>query len=164
MIQKKFDGYRANVGMVIRNLSGKVLLAKRCKKNSWQFPQGGINNQETVCEAMYRELFEEVGLKEKDVCILMQTKHWLRYDIPKEFMKSNNNFMMYIGQKQKWFFLQLVVSDKNINIKCNNFIEFDKWRWVSFWYPIRKIIFFKRNVYRKVLKKFSRFYINNFVE
>ena len=32
-------------------------------RDAWQFPQGGIHAGESVKEAMYRELFEEVGLE-----------------------------------------------------------------------------------------------------
>ena len=33
--------------------------------------------------------------------------------------------------------------------------EFDDWRWVSFWYPVRNVVSFKRDVYRRVMKEFS---------
>ncbi len=33
--------------------------------------------------------------------------------------------------------------------------EFDGWRWVSFWYPVRQVVSFKRDVYRKVMKEFA---------
>ena len=55
------DGYRPNVGIVICNRQGEVLWARRYGQHSWQFPQGGINPGETPEQAMYRELFEEVG-------------------------------------------------------------------------------------------------------
>ncbi len=73
------DGYRPNVGIVICDKQGQVLWARRYGQHSWQFPQGGINPGETAEQAMYRELFEEVGLSEK-MCVF-----WLRpatgYDI-----------------------------------------------------------------------------------
>ena len=53
-----FDGYRPNVGIVICNRKGQVLWAKRYGQNSWQFPQGGINDNESAEQAMYRELYE----------------------------------------------------------------------------------------------------------
>ncbi|VFS63185.1 RNA pyrophosphohydrolase [Kluyvera cryocrescens] len=64
------DGYRPNVGIVICNRQGQVMWARRYGQHSWQFPQGGINPGETAEQAMYRELFEEVGLSRKDVRIL----------------------------------------------------------------------------------------------
>ena len=57
------DGYRSNVGIIICNKNGQVLWAKRYGQHSWQFPQGGIKEGETPEAAMYRELYEEVGLK-----------------------------------------------------------------------------------------------------
>ncbi|MGL4733555.1 MAG: NUDIX domain-containing protein, partial [Enterovibrio sp.] len=64
------DGYRPNVGIVICNRQGQVLWARRFGQNSWQFPQGGIDRGETPEQAMFRELYEEVGLTKKDVRIL----------------------------------------------------------------------------------------------
>ncbi|CDL52407.1 Adenosine (5')-pentaphospho-(5'')-adenosine pyrophosphohydrolase [Klebsiella pneumoniae ISC21] len=79
------DGYRPNVGIVICNRQGQVMWARRYGQHSWQFPQGGINPGESAEQAMYRELFEEVGLSRKDVRILASTRNWLRYKLPKRF-------------------------------------------------------------------------------
>lgn len=149
-----FDGYRPNVGIVICNRKGQVLWAKRYGQNSWQFPQGGINDNETPEQAMYRELFEEVGLTRKDVRILYISKHWLRYKLPKRLLRHDSK-PMCIGQKQRWFLLQLTANEENINVKANKSPEFDGWRWVSFWYPVRQVVAFKRDVYRKALKEFA---------
>ena len=149
-----FDGYRPNVGIVICNRKGQVLWAKRCGQNSWQFPQGGINDNESAEQAMYRELHEEVGLQPKDVRLLYVSKHWLRYKLPKRLLRYDSK-PMCIGQKQRWFLLQLVSDEKNINMQTTKSPEFDGWRWVSFWYPVRQVVSFKRDVYRKVMKEFA---------
>ena len=149
-----FDGYRPNVGIVICNRNGQVLWAKRCGQNSWQFPQGGINDNESAEQAMYRELYEEVGLQPKDVRILYVSKHWLRYKLPKRLLRYDSK-PMCIGQKQRWFLLQLVGDEKNINMQTTKSPEFDGWRWVSFWYPVRQVVSFKKEVYRKAMKEFS---------
>ena len=148
------DGYRPNVGIVICNKYGQVLWAKRFGQNSWQFPQGGINDNESAEQAMYRELYEEVGLQPKDVRILYVSKHWLRYKLPKRLLRYDSK-PMCIGQKQRWFLLQLVGDEKNINMKTTKSPEFDGWRWVSFWYPVRQVVSFKKEVYRKAMKEFS---------
>ena len=129
-----FDGYRPNVGIVICNRKGQVLWAKRYGQNSWQFPQGGINDNESAEQAMYRELYEEVGLQPKDVKVLYASKHWLRYKLPKRLLRYDSK-PVCIGQKQRWFLLQLVGDEKNINMNTTKSPEFDGWRWVSFWYP-----------------------------
>ena len=149
-----FDGYRPNVGIVICNRNGQVLWAKRCGQNSWQFPQGGINDNESAEQAMYRELYEEVGLQPKDVRILYVSKHWLRYKLPKRLLRYDSK-PMCIGQKQRWFLLQLVGDEKNINMQTTKSPEFDGWCWVSFWYPVRQVVSFKKEVYRKAMKEFS---------
>ncbi|MGL9769695.1 MAG: RNA pyrophosphohydrolase [Sodalis sp. (in: enterobacteria)] len=148
------DGYRLNVGIVICNLNGQILWARRYGQHSWQFPQGGINIGETPEQAMYRELFEEVGLRRKDVHILASTQKWMRYKLPKRLVRWETK-PVCIGQKQKWFLLKLLCSDININMRRGGIPEFDGWRWVSFWYPVRQVVSFKRDVYRRVMKEFS---------
>ena len=107
------DGYRSNVAMVISNGRGQVFWAKRMGQKAWQFPQGGIDQGETAEQALYRELYEEVGLEPGDVKIIQQTRRWLRYDIP-EKMQRKHSKPRCIGQKQRWFFLQLVGDQKKL--------------------------------------------------
>lgn len=149
-----FDGYRPNVGIVICNRKGQVLWARRYGQNSWQFPQGGMNENESPEQAMYRELYEEVGLERNDVTVLYASKQWLKYKLPKRLLRYDSE-PMCIGQKQRWFLLQLVSDEKNINMRQTKTPEFDGWRWVSFWYPVRQVVSFKRDVYRKALKEFA---------
>src|SRR6188508_2152 len=110
------DGYRPNVAIVIVNGRNLVFWGKRVREHSWQFPQGGINPGESPEQAMYRELFEEVGLQRKDVRILASTRNWLRYKLPKRLVRWDTK-PVCIGQKQKWFLLQLISSDNDINMQ-----------------------------------------------
>jgi putative (di)nucleoside polyphosphate hydrolase len=156
-----FDGYRPNVGIVICNQHGQVLWAKRLGQNSWQFPQGGINEGENIEQAMYRELYEEVGLTKKDVRLIWASKYWLKYRLPKRLIRHDSGSNpVCIGQKQRWFLLQLLSPESAINLRTNNLPEFDGWRWVSFWYPVRQVVSFKRDVYRKVMKEFAQVLLN----
>ncbi|MDY2946580.1 RNA pyrophosphohydrolase [Mannheimia varigena] len=156
-----FDGYRPNVGIVICNKHGQVLWAKRFGQNSWQFPQGGINEGENIETAMYRELYEEVGLSKKDVRLLWASKYWLKYKLPKRLVRNEGAGPVCIGQKQRWFLLQLISDENLINLKTTKNPEFDGWRWVSFWYPVRQVVSFKRDVYRKAMKEFAQVLQNN---
>ena len=99
------DGFRANVGMVISDGRGRVLLAKRLGQDAWQFPQGGVDKGESAEQALFRELYEEVGLTSSDVRIVQRTKKWLRYRIPPAMQRKRSK-PLCIGQKQKWFFLE----------------------------------------------------------
>jgi putative (di)nucleoside polyphosphate hydrolase len=148
------EGFRANVGIVICNTKGQVFWARRYGQHSWQFPQGGIDPGETAEQTMYRELHEEVGLKPNDVEILHVTKNWLRYRLPKRLVRQGNE-PVCIGQKQKWFLLKLKCKDSDVHLLETEHPEFDDWRWVSYWYPIRNVVSFKRDVYRRVMKEFS---------
>ena len=80
------EGFRANVGIIITNQRGQLLWAKRYAQNAWQFPQGGLDEGETPKQAMYRELYEEVGLKPDDVKILKQSDEWYRYRLPERLL------------------------------------------------------------------------------
>lgn len=157
MIDK--DGYRENVGIILCNSKNKLLLCKRHKENSWQFPQGGFEKDENSESAMYRELFEEIGLDKSDVKILGKTKDWLRYDLPKKFQRKTNN-QLCVGQKQVWFLLRLVTKESSINLLTSNKPEFDSWKWVNKSEPLETVIDFKREVYMKALNELMP-YIEN---
>jgi putative (di)nucleoside polyphosphate hydrolase len=150
MIDK--EGYRENVGIVICNDQRKVLWARRTGEEAWQFPQGGINKGESAEEAMYRELKEEVGLDPHNVEILARTKGWLKYDVPKSWIRRDCRDR-YRGQKQIWFLLRFTGKDSDIFLKNTEKPEFDDWRWDSFWAPVDQIIDFKKAVYEQALKE-----------
>src|SRR5471030_3332668 len=100
-------GYRLNVGIILINSSGRVFWGRRQGHDAWQFPQGGLGTGETALEAMYRELLEEVGLEQGDVAVLGSTKRWLKYRLPKQYVRHGSSPLV-IGQKQKWYLLKLV--------------------------------------------------------
>ena len=145
------DGYRANVGIVITNEKKQILLAKRFKQDAWQLPQGGIDQDETELEALYRELEEEVGLDSTQVILLAKTPKWLRYDLPLEHIRRRQKPTCF-GQKQVWFLLKLDSSDNDISLDSHHKIEFDDWKWVDYWRPVDEVINFKRDVYEDMLK------------
>ena len=102
------QGFRPNVGIVISNTFGDVFWARRVGgDDAWQFPQGGMQPNETPEETLYRELFEEVGLMPTSVKVLAETRSWLRYRLPKRFRRYNSN-SRFRGQKQKWYLLCLL--------------------------------------------------------
>lgn len=148
------DGFRPNVGIIIANGYGQVLWAKRIGQQAWQFPQGGINQNENPEQALYRELEEEVGLCAKSVNILACTKGWLRYRLPKHLVRHKSS-PGFVGQKQKWFLLQLTAYDKDVCVSEGESPEFDGWQWVSYWYPLGQVVSFKREVYRRAMTELA---------
>lgn len=151
MIDK--DGYRPNVGIVLCNSQDQVLWARRYGRDGWQFPQGGITAKESAEEAMYRELYEEIGLLPKHVSVQGRTREWLYYDIPEPHRRGNTNNSGFKGQKQLWFLLRLLGKDDDVRLDCCTKPEFDAWKWVDYWHPLEHIIVFKRQVYQQALKE-----------
>lgn len=144
------DGYRANVGIILANDEGKLLLGGRIGNRGWQFPQGGVHAGETAEEAMYRELHEEIGLTRHQVRILGVTDDWLRYRLPDRFIRKGSK-PLCIGQKQRWFVLRILCEDDEVCLDVDGAPEFDRWRWVDFWRPVNEVIYFKRRVYARAL-------------
>ena len=87
------DGFRPNVGIVLMRPDGRVFWARRVRRDGWQFPQGGMNTDETPLEAMYRELREETGLLPEHVDVLGATPGWLRYRLPPRAIRANSDRM-----------------------------------------------------------------------
>jgi putative (di)nucleoside polyphosphate hydrolase len=148
------EGFRANVGIILCNDEGRLLWARRVGQQSWQFPQGGIQPDETPEDALYRELKEEVGLEPEDVELVGQTKGWLRYRLPKRFIRYRSQ-PLCVGQKQRWFMLRLISDEDRVQLDLGEQPEFDDWRWVEYWKPLDEIVFFKRRVYERALSEFE---------
>lgn len=148
------DGFRLNVGIILANQYDEVLWARRIGQNSWQFPQGGIKVDETPEAALFRELHEEVGLRESDVEIIRTTKGWLRYRLPKKMIRHHSH-PICVGQKQKWYLLRMLSDDASVSVCSSGNPEFDGWKWVSYWYPLGQVVSFKREVYRRAMKELS---------
>ncbi|MFT4767273.1 MAG: putative (di)nucleoside polyphosphate hydrolase [Glaciecola sp.] len=149
------QGFRPNVGIVITNDDGRLLWARRVGgRNAWQFPQGGVNDDEKPEEALYRELREEVGLAPDAVEVLGSTRGWLRYRLPKQYQRKGQQ-PLCIGQKQKWYLLRMLAPDSAVSLAHDAKPEFDHWQWVSYWYPLNEVVYFKKEVYRRALKELS---------
>ncbi|WP_229218030.1 RNA pyrophosphohydrolase [Rugamonas apoptosis] len=150
------EGFRPNVGIILLNAHNEVWWGKRVREHSWQFPQGGIKYGETPEQAMYRELEEEIGLRQEHVKIVGRTRDWLRYEVPDHFIKREIRGH-YRGQKQIWFLLRMCARDNDVNLRLTDHPEFDAWRWHDYWVPLDVVIEFKRDVYQRALQELSRF-------
>jgi putative (di)nucleoside polyphosphate hydrolase len=148
------QGFRSNVGIILSNDEGQVLWARRAGMDAWQFPQGGMRAHETPEVAMFRELREEVGLGREHVEIMGCTRGWLRYRLPKQFLRHDRR-PLCVGQKQVWFMLRLTGDEGAVRLDLGTRPEFDEWRWVSYWEPLRGVVFFKRAVYQRALTELA---------
>lgn len=146
------QGFRANVGIILTDGGGQVLIAGRRGRGGWQFPQGGIRPAESVEGAMFRELREEVGLEPADVELVGATSGWLRYRLPERYIRREQR-PLCIGQKQRWFLLQLLGDIQRLRFDTTDEPEFDRCRWVDYWRPVKEVIYFKRPVYVRALRE-----------
>ena len=154
MENKETKNYRPNVAAIVLSPSYpakcEILIASRIDiKDAWQFPQGGIDEGETPKIALLRELEEEIGTN--DIEIIAEFPGWVSYDFPPAVAKK---MRPYDGQTQKYYLVRLKKGVKiDINTKLPEFSEFK-------FVPSNKlndyITFFKRTVYKKVLKYFKQ--------
>ncbi len=149
------DGYRPNVGIILANQRNEVFWGKRIREHAWQFPQKEASNAGKRPEqAMYRELHEEVGLRDPHVEIVARTQSWLRYEVPDRWVRREWRGQ-YRGQKQIWYLLRLTGRDSDIDLRASGHPEFDAWRWNSYWVPLDAVIEFKRDVYKRALNELA---------
>ena len=146
---------RVGVGIIVLNKENKVFVGKR-KDNpvdKWQMPQGGVEENENLIEAMKRELQEETSIV--NIQILKELDEWLEYELPKNLLGIiwKGKFR---GQKQKWFITRFIGKDSEIDVKTK-YPEFIKWKWIKIEELSGVVVDFKKNVYKKLqveLKKF----------
>ena len=148
------EGFRPNVGIILCNEEGRLFWAKRIGQHSWQFPQGGIQWDESPEQAMFRELTEETGLRPEHVQVIGCTKGWLRYRLPKRLVRRGGK-PICIGQKQIWFLLRMLGDEDAVRLDLSERPEFDHWQWVDYWYPLRAVVPFKRHVYWRALRELA---------
>ena len=138
------------MAIVLFNDQGRLFWAKRVGMDAWQFPQGGIRQDESADAAMFRELHEEVGLLPEHVEVVGVSRDWLQYKLPKKYIRRHIR-PLCIGQRQRWYLLKLTGDESNVNLASSRRPEFDHWRWVDSWEPAKNVVFFKRDVYKRAL-------------
>ncbi len=146
--------YRPNVAAIVLSSSYpakcEIFIASRIDvEDAWQFPQGGIDKGESPKQALFRELKEEIGTDQVDV--VAEYPNWVSYDFPASVAQR---MAPYDGQTQKYYLVKLRKGTKiNINTKVP---EFSEYKFVSTEKLNDYITFFKRTVYKKVLKYFKK--------
>ena len=139
---------RLGVGIVVLNHENKVFVGKRIDnpKNSWQMPQGGVDQNENFLQAAKRELEEETGIR--SIKVIKKLDKWLEYDLPNNLLGKLWNGK-YRGQKQKWFVMKFIGKTDEINIKTTN-PEFFDWKWIKLSELPNVAVKFKMNIYKKI--------------
>ena len=142
---------RTGVGIAVLNSENKVFVGKR-KDNpfdKWQMPQGGVDSNEPLLQAMRRELLEETSIK--NIEVLKEFNQWLEYELPENLIGKIWKGK-YRGQKQKWFVVRFLGSDSEINVNTKH-PEFIEWKWVDAHNLPDIIVEFKKKLYECLLKE-----------
>lgn len=144
--------YRKNVGMVVFNSLGKVIVGERTQfPGSWQFPQGGIDEEEDYLEAAKRELYEELGIKK--AIYVTEYPDWIPYDFPSN-LGLNSHLQKFRGQLQRWI---LFYWDGGLD-ECDlvhHEQEFLTIRHMELEETVQAVVDFKRPVYEKFVPLFK---------
>lgn len=126
-------GFRPQVVGCFLN-DGKVLMVYKKEHDLWQFPQGGIDNGETMEEALVREMTEELGEKftetsNEHISLIAEAK--VAFPANKQDVR---NLQTDAGEAitmkgKKYFFLAAIALESELNITET---EFDDYGWVSY--------------------------------
>jgi len=142
--------YRPNVGIVLFNAQGLVLVGERLDNlGAWQYPQGGVDEGEDFHVAAKRELYEEVGV---EVDFIRETSDFLYYDFPAD-LKIKHLTDKYRGQKQKWFLGYWNHPPHEANLKTHT-QEFARVEFKPMAEVTNQIVPFKRQIYATLEKEF----------
>ena len=144
---------RLGVGIALLNHENEVFVGKRIDNpaNSWQMPQGGVDQNEDFLQAAKRELKEETGVKTVEV--IKELNEWLTYDLPKNLLGKLWKGK-YRGQKQKWFIMKFLGKNDEINIRTKE-PEFSDWKWIKPADLPGVAVDFKINIYKKMAKELA---------
>ena len=140
---------RTGVGIILLNKENKVFVGKRIDnpKKFWQMPQGGVEKNESFFQAAKRELNEETGIK--SIKLIKKISGWYIYNLPKNLLGKIWKGK-YRGQKQKWFIMNFLGNDNEINVKSDN-PEFLDWKWIKPSHLPNVAVHFKVDIYKKLL-------------
>ena len=146
--------YRPNVAALMVNDDGNLLICERSTiPGAWQFPQGGVDNGETMEEGLFREVSEEIGLLPEYYEVL-ERRDGYRYLYPPDVRPRKIKKHGHHGQDQTYFLCKLKPEAPPINVQQSP-PEFSSYRWIHpeefdlDWVPG-----FKRDIYKAVMKDF----------
>lgn len=151
-MSKKF---RKCAGAVVFNKSGKVLLGNRAdiKEDSWQFPQGGIEQGETPEKAAKRELFEETSITSVETIYVSLEP--IRYEFSEEIKKNFRKRGIFNDGQDIYFSLFYFTGNNDeINVLTSE-AEFKDYMWGDIDFAVENIITFKKDAYALIAEKFK---------
>lgn len=141
------DFFRENIAAFVQRQDGMILFCHRRDSKypdkNYQVPQGGVEEGETLEEAITRELEEEIGLK--NFSFKKGPTSGLRYVWQKGTRKRYQ-----IGQCQYYFLIEVDAEQEKEICETE---DFDFYRWVEPKTLVKEVVDFKKPVYEGALKE-----------
>jgi len=145
--------YRPCVGIFLFNADKKIFVGERLDNpGSWQMPQGGINDGETIEDAAFREMREETGTSSAKLIRISDTVY--TYDLPHHLLGKLWQGR-YKGQEQRWAALEFTGEEREITLYDGVHPEFMNYQWVDIDHVCDYIVPFKQETYQSVLDEFK---------
>lgn len=97
--------FRVGVGALLYYASGEIICFRRADKpDLWQFPQGGVDAEESYEDTLWRELYEETALTRDSINSVRPYPDWTLYEYPPALQPETGSI---VGQVHRWYFLEL---------------------------------------------------------
>lgn len=148
--------FRKAIGAIVLDKNNNIIaFQRRDFPDSWQSPEGGIDEGETPKEALFRELKEEINLKKNEYEIIKETKEPIRY-----FFNENDKVRLGFDGQEKKFYLIKLNTDKTFKFDNTDEIEFISSKIMEAKELLEKVPIFKKEMYKKIIEEFKLFLKN----
>lgn len=146
--------FRLGIGAIILNQNKEIIAFRRVDfPENWQGPEGGLDQNESALEGLYREVKEEISLEKNMYSILKETTHFIPYLFKNVKANISKDF---IGQKKKFFLLQLNNNFTKFQYDTlKNEQEFSEHKIMNALDLVKATPNFKKELYIKVLTEFG---------
>jgi 8-oxo-dGTP pyrophosphatase MutT (NUDIX family) len=93
------NGKRHIVGIVVFDGERFLLLHRKLNWVGWEFPKGGIEQNEKIEETIERELFEETGIKKFKITIKLDNFEY--FDDKRKSNSLIDNYLIHVSSNSK---------------------------------------------------------------
>jgi putative (di)nucleoside polyphosphate hydrolase len=121
--------YRKGVSALIQNKNKEFLLVnlQSFKAHFFAIPGGGVESGESLEDAIFREVFEELGIVKEKLRLVGKSDLPVRFNFKGK--KLMRNGLIYDGQDRFYFGFEFLGSDEEINLQME---EIRAYIWSSY--------------------------------